>query len=191
MFEIIGFAVIQVVIGLLYSNFLEWALHKYVLHDLGKKFKKVFGFHWFDHHRNSVNNTFYDKDYEKSLDSINSHSKETFGLTVVWAMHFWTFFAFPIFAVTITYCMINYYFTHKWAHQNPEWAKKHLRHHWDHHMGKNQNANYCVTRPWFDYILRTRVEPKPELTLTKITTLNNNITVQTHKNKKTRMRIVK
>ena len=24
-------------------------------------------------------------------------------------------------------------------------------------MGSNQDANWCVTRPWFDWIMRTRV----------------------------------
>ena len=29
--------------------------------------------------------------------------------------------------------------------------------HYDHHMNSNQDANWCVTKPWFDYILGTRV----------------------------------
>lgn len=158
MITIIVSVLLQIAIGLLYSNFLEWALHNFVLHKLGKKFRKVFGFHWFVHHRNSRLNNFYDKEYDKGMGDWNSHTKETFALSIVWAMHFWAFFVFPVFAVTITYCTINYYLTHKWAHQNPEWAKENLRHHWEHHMCKDQNANYCVTKPWFDYILGTRVK---------------------------------
>jgi sterol desaturase/sphingolipid hydroxylase (fatty acid hydroxylase superfamily) len=41
---------------------------------------------------------------------------------------------------------------------NPEWAKKHLRWHYEHHMGKDQNKNFCVTKPWFDWIMGTRVK---------------------------------
>jgi sterol desaturase/sphingolipid hydroxylase (fatty acid hydroxylase superfamily) len=29
--------------------------------------------------------------------------------------------------------------------------------HYDHHMNANQDANWCVTKPWFDYLLGTRV----------------------------------
>ena len=28
--------------------------------------------------------------------------------------------------------------------------------HYDHHMGADQDANWCVTRPWFDWIMGTR-----------------------------------
>src|SRR5690349_15746488 len=28
--------------------------------------------------------------------------------------------------------------------------------HYDHHMGPNQHANWCVTRPWFDQLMGTR-----------------------------------
>jgi hypothetical protein len=35
--------------------------------------------------------------------------------------------------------------------------------HYDHHMNSNQDANWCVTKPWFDYILGTRVISSPEL----------------------------
>lgn len=35
--------------------------------------------------------------------------------------------------------------------------KKRIPWHYDHHMTSNQNANWCVTKPWFDYIMGTRV----------------------------------
>ena len=51
---------------------------------------------------------------------------------------------------------MRYYRVHKRAHLDPEWAKVHLPWHYDHHMGPNQNANWCVTRPWFDHLMGTR-----------------------------------
>ncbi len=38
--------------------------------------------------------------------------------------------------------------------------------HYDHHMGKDQNSNWCVTHPLFDMVLGTRkeylgVQPSP------------------------------
>ena len=39
---------------------------------------------------------------------------------------------------------------------DPEWARENLPWHYDHHMGPNQDANWCVTRPWFDDLMGTR-----------------------------------
>lgn len=46
---------------------------------------------------------------------------------------------------------------HRRSHLEPEWGKKAIPWHYDHHMNTNQDANWCVTRPWFDYIMGTRV----------------------------------
>jgi len=151
------FLVLQVVLGLFYGNFMEWLLHKYLLHNLGKRKKSSFSFHWFDHHRKSRLHNFYDDDYEKSIWNWNARGKEAAGLGLLWLAHSWLFFIVPVFAFTITYCVFNYYITHKIAHENPGWAKIHLRWHWEHHMGKNQEANYCVTKPWCDYLFGTRI----------------------------------
>ena len=54
------------------------------------------------------------------------------------------------------YSLINYYRKHKRAHLDPEWAREHLPWHYDHHMGRNQHANWCVSQPWFDWVMGTR-----------------------------------
>jgi hypothetical protein len=36
-----------------------------------------------------------------------------------------------------------------------------MPHHYDHHMGSNQDANWCVSYPWFDWILGTRLRSVP------------------------------
>jgi len=64
---------------------------------------------------------------------------------------------YPIFYLTLVFTGVRYYLVHKKAHLDPEWAKKHVPWHYDHHMGKNQNANWCVTQPWFDWVLGTRI----------------------------------
>lgn len=159
---VVVLTIIQIIIGLLYANMMEWVLHNLILHKIGKNKKSFFSFHWHGHHKNSRKQKFYDSDYEASIWTWNARGKEALGLFIVWLLHTWTFFLFPIFAITITYCVINYYFTHKWAHQHPGWAKKNLRWHWEHHQGKNQDANFCVTQPWFDYIMGTRVKYREE-----------------------------
>ena len=35
-------------------------------------------------------------------------------------------------------------------------GKQHLPWHYDHHMGRDQNANWCVTHPLFDNVMGTR-----------------------------------
>ena len=37
-----------------------------------------------------------------------------------------------------------------------EWARENLTWHYDHHMGPDQDCNWCVTWPWFDHIMGTR-----------------------------------
>jgi sterol desaturase/sphingolipid hydroxylase (fatty acid hydroxylase superfamily) len=60
------------------------------------------------------------------------------------------------FVGTVWYAAINYYRVHKRAHLDPAWARTNLPWHYDHHMGPEQDANWCVTRPWFDDLLGTR-----------------------------------
>ena len=63
----------------------------------------------------------------------------------------------PFFVGTIWYSAANYYRVHKRSHMDPAWAREHLTWHYDHHMGPKQDANWCVTRPWFDNLMGTRV----------------------------------
>ena len=62
----------------------------------------------------------------------------------------------PWFTAAIWYSGFNYLYKHKRCHLDIEWGKKHMRSHYDHHMGKNQDTNWCVTRPWFDLVMGTR-----------------------------------
>jgi sterol desaturase/sphingolipid hydroxylase (fatty acid hydroxylase superfamily) len=63
----------------------------------------------------------------------------------------------PFFTGTMVYSAVHYYRVHKRSHLDPEWAREHLPWHYDHHMGPDQNVNWCVTRPWFDHLMGTRV----------------------------------
>lgn len=66
-------------------------------------------------------------------------------------------------SLAVLYSACNYYYVHRRAHLEPEWAKRKIPWHYDHHMNSNQDANWCVTRPWFDYVMGTRVISSPEL----------------------------
>ena len=39
---------------------------------------------------------------------------------------------------------------------DPEWAREHAPWHYDHHMGPNPEANWCITSPFFDEMMGTR-----------------------------------
>jgi len=142
---------------LLYANLLEWVLHKHILHGLGKNKKSSWSSHWNVHHKKSRKNDFYDDDYKKSWTSAGSRS-EIIGLILLALLHSLILFVLPAFYVGVLCGGFRYYFIHKKAHLDPEWAKNNLPWHYEHHMGNNQDANWGVTTDWVDKLLRTRIK---------------------------------
>ena len=51
---------------------------------------------------------------------------------------------------------MQYYYIHRKAHLNPEWAKENLIWHYEHHMSLNQNKNFGIRSDLIDRILGTR-----------------------------------
>lgn len=145
-------------LGLLYANAGEWFIHKYVLHGLGKKKGSMWSFHWSEHHRASRKHGFADRDYERSLFGVHAQSKELIAVAALMLAHAPLWGPAPWFTATVWYAALNYLRKHKKAHLDPAWAKRHLKHHYDHHMGLDQDQNWCVTRPWFDHVMGTRVD---------------------------------
>lgn len=144
-------------LGLVVANASEWLIHKYVLHGLGKDKQSFWRFHWHDHHRNARRNDHIDVDYRsRLLTAWNGQSKEALALAASVLVVAPLAPVAPFFVGTMIYSAVHYYRTHKRAHLEPAWAREHLPWHYDHHMGPNQNANWCVTRPWFDVLMGTR-----------------------------------
>ncbi len=143
-------------IGLFYANAVEWVVHKYVLHGLGKKKGSMFSFHWKAHHRSSRQFEMYDPDYEKPIYDPGGRGKEVAGILAIMAVHTPLAPVAPWFTAAVWYAGLNYLYKHKKCHLDVEWGKKHMRSHYDHHMGVNQDTNWCVTRPWFDLLMGTR-----------------------------------
>jgi sterol desaturase/sphingolipid hydroxylase (fatty acid hydroxylase superfamily) len=98
----------------------------------------------------------YDADYEKSILDWNARGKEAFGIGLMALGHLPLVGVAPYFTAAILYSCGNYLYRHKKSHLDVEWGRIHMTSHYDHHMGTNQDANWCVTRPWFDWILGTR-----------------------------------
>jgi len=143
-------------LGLLYANAGEWVIHKYILHGLGKNRKSFWKFHWHDHHGHARKNEHIDEDYEQSLLGWNGQSKEALGLLLAGVGHLPLLPIAPFFTSAVMYSIWNYYRVHRRSHLEPEWARENLPWHYDHHMAPNQDANWCVTKPWFDHIMGTR-----------------------------------
>ncbi len=147
---------IGIPLGLLYANATEWVAHKYVLHGLGKRKSSFWAFHWHEHHGESRRNDFRDVAYEQPLLGWHSQAKEAVALTALLATHLPLAPVAPFFTGTLVWSAVDYYRKHKRSHLDPEWAREHLTWHYDHHMGPDQNKNWCVSRPWFDHIMGTR-----------------------------------
>ncbi|ATO18941.1 hypothetical protein BS636_04330 [Acinetobacter sp. LoGeW2-3] len=155
--------------GLVVANAFEWFAHKYVLHGIHRKGQTRFSpiprsmrSHW-EHHREVRKAEFSDYGYVEGLQ--NWRTRNEVGSLVIVASVFGLAF-YPIskaMSLATLYSACNYYYVHRRAHLEPEWAKRKIPWHYDHHMNSNQDANWCVTRPWFDYVMGTRVISSPEL----------------------------
>jgi len=147
----------QIVIAFLYANLVEWMWHKHVFHGLGKKKGSKFSSHWREHHRDVRRSGGFDESYKISVGAPGGPTREALELLAGALLHAPLFFYFPVFAATLCVHAIAYFLIHRKSHIDIEWAKKYVPWHYDHHMGKNQDANWCVTLPVWDHILGTRL----------------------------------
>ena len=54
------FILFQILAGIFAASFIEWTVHKHILHELGKKKVSIFSFHWGKHHAAARRNGFVD-----------------------------------------------------------------------------------------------------------------------------------
>jgi hypothetical protein len=148
---------IGIPLGLLYANANEWVIHKYLLHGRGRDKKSFWSFHWHDHHKTVRQLDHEDPMYRNKLfASWDPQTKEVAALLAGAVVHAPLLPVAPFFVGAVWFSAFNYYRVHKKSHLDIEWAKEHLPWHWDHHMGPNQDANWCVTHPFFDWVMGTR-----------------------------------
>ena len=157
------------VAGLVILNGYEWFAHKYLLHGVHRKGKpryspvpKSMESHW-AHHREVRKQDFSDECYVEGIDHWRTRH-ELMSLAVAAGVASVVFYPFSKgMALAAIYSAGNYYYVHRRAHLEPDWAKRTIPWHYDHHMNSNQDANWCVTRPWFDYVMGTRVVSSADL----------------------------
>jgi len=144
--------------GIVYANLIEWLAHKYVLHGLGKNKMSFWAFHWHHHGRcRRFDNA--DAGYQYGLLS-KLNVKETLSVALLMVAHVPLVSVSPAFTLCAFVSGISYLLLHRYSHVNSEWGKRWMPWHYDHHMGRNQDANWCVTWPLWDWLLGTRVVDK-------------------------------
>ncbi|MDX1587803.1 MAG: hypothetical protein R3296_02605 [Oleiphilaceae bacterium] len=155
-------------IALVFANGFEWAAHKYILHGTPRPGQPRYSpvprsmkSHW-AHHKLVRTSGYQDEAYVEGLGHWRTRNEVT-SLLVLTAATSLVFPVAPFFTLGTYYAAGRYYYVHRRSHLDPEWGKQHIPWHYDHHMNSNQDANWCVTRPWFDYLMGTRVVSSPEL----------------------------
>ncbi|MBO6936611.1 MAG: sterol desaturase family protein [Deltaproteobacteria bacterium] len=148
---------IGIPLGLLAANGAEWVIHKHLLHRLGRRKKSIWAFHW-THHRSARKGELIDDAYHRPFfaPEWNTQSLEAVWIGAAAAAFTPLLPVAPFFVGTTWACALRYLRLHRRAHLDPEWAREHLPWHFDHHMGPDQEANWCVTHPFFDHVMGTR-----------------------------------
>ena len=149
-------------VAIVFSNAFEWYAHKYWLHEYARQNRFSPFFSHMRHHKAVRLNEFHDERYERTFMTDQDVYIEKTQLLLLCAVTTVVAPVAPFFTLGTYYGAWNYYRQHQRAHNEPEWGKANLPWHYDHHMNANQDANWCVTRPWFDYIMGTRIKPDPE-----------------------------
>ncbi|HBI8869236.1 sterol desaturase family protein [Acinetobacter baumannii] len=144
-------------LGIFVANGLEWYFHKVWLHEFPTKYRNSPFFTHIAHHKRARLNNFHDEGYAESMfKNAEIYNEKTALIGLAGAATVFLPVA-PFFTAGLYYGIWNYWRIHAKSHLDPEYAKNRILWHYDHHMTSNQNANWCVTRPWFDYIMGTRV----------------------------------
>ena len=140
----------------MYANASEWFIHKHVLHGIGKRKSSFWSFHFHEHHKACRRARGADDGYARSILTWNAQGKEAVALAALTLAHAPLVPVAPFFTLTVWASILRYHHVHRKSHLDVEWARQHLTWHYDHHMGPDQDANWCVSHPFFDHLMGTR-----------------------------------
>ena len=134
--------ILQILIALIYSYFLEYYTHK-MLHKFNKK-DQFLAFHMRDHHVRAKRQQMID----------NFSKREMLSLISLTAIHIPLLYFAPAAFITLIYCALQYLYVHSKSHSDIIWGYKNAPWHIDHHLG-NQQANWGVRSDWVDRLMGT------------------------------------
>ena len=135
--------------GIIYANAVEYVIHRYLFHGLGKKKNSVFSFHLRDHHVTARRNGFIDRKVS---------ANQAIGLPILVASHLPVCAFAPAFFSALVIYAFAFVALHNYQHRNPEFTKKYFPWHWDHHMS-NPSKSWGVVMPLMDWITGTLEKP--------------------------------
>ena len=146
------------VVGRIFAAGVEWAVHRYIFHGLGRKKGSRFAFHWREHHRACRKVEMRDDAYVHGslFDLSNGHAREVWTITVACISFTPGLLVAPGLVVGAIYGGWRYHWCHRQCHLDPAWGKEKMRWHYDHHMAPNQDTNWGVSNEWFDKWMGTR-----------------------------------
>jgi len=133
-------------LGFLYGSLLEYLIHDLLFHRLGKKKNSIFSYHLKGHHHLAKKNGFVD---------LTISSIEFYGLLFLIIIHLPLVMISVGFWIGVSLYAVAFKILHGLQHAYPEFTKKYMKWHWDHHM-RNPNYNFGVVVPWMDYLFGTR-----------------------------------
>lgn len=134
--------------GVVYGTWLEWFLHKYVLHRLLLKFKIKFHS---DHHGAVVKNDGRDPEYDIPVWTMPFRLNEIWFVCLVGLIHF------PLAWVSVWFYVGNwiaialYIVIHIASHKYPKLGWRWMPWHMQHHLVAS-NKNYGVITPFWDWV---------------------------------------
>ena len=131
--------------GFIHGCLVEYLVHRYLFHGLGKKKDSIFAYHLRDHHLVSRKNDFIDN-------KLSAH--EAIGVVFLVALHVPALFLSAYLFAGIAVYAFLFVVLHNTMHKTPGLAKKYFWWHWNHHM-KNQNKSWNVVLPIFDLLTGT------------------------------------
>jgi len=134
------------ILGFVYASVIEWAVHKYLFHEVGKKRGSRFSFHIREHHLNCLKNGNVDRNFSK---------RELPGILFLLLAHLPLYYLLPYFYYALCLYGVLFILIHNFTHIWPQVGKKYIPWHWDHHM-RYQNHNFNVVAPIADYMFGTR-----------------------------------
>ncbi len=134
--------------------FLEWSIHRYVFHGLGKVRGSRFAFHYHDHHRACRQHDGADPAFGGSVLRWNAYGREVLGLSLLCALHLPLLAFSPLSYLGILAFGVNYHRVHRRCHVDPGWGWRRVPWHMLHHVGRC-DGNWCVTTAWLDRVLGT------------------------------------
>jgi sterol desaturase/sphingolipid hydroxylase (fatty acid hydroxylase superfamily) len=136
---------VEIILGITYSSFLEYYLHKIPLHNWGGVFRD----HVLIHHRLSAKNMI-DNEYKDVVFGKN----EIIVAFIIFLFHLPLVFFYKFFYFSVVFYTVLYLVLHRISHINSIFAKKWMPWHYIHHC-VNSKKNFGIVHPIIDILLGT------------------------------------